>query len=430
MEAEERDPAALGRGGAADRRDREPGHPQPRDHVLLLASCRRDRRANRRQGANWCTYATWASRQAGRTIRGEDLLEQLGPRLGNGPLAAASRSRRSGGGCCAAASSSRDTRLGRLTAELHTPFDAFERGERSGRARQPQGVRGDRPRVRALPRRSARRIDAARLAGDPPVPRRAAAGRPARRAALPAPGVRALRAAALRERPEGARRARRAREPRDRLPRADAAPARDPGGDRRRATRPSRTWASRAGGAVPVRAAGRRLVRRPAAAVLGVVAVRRAARGERARPRGRSPTRSWSSRSPAACSRSGRTSTTPYPTSLRETGNADLAELLARYEPVPPAPDDCGATRLVGARPADALHRRTCSARFHAAPSSPSRRSRAEQVASLRPRRGSRGKAVTRPRRQRKRAPVGALSSLLLGARAQSQCPGPILPLL
>jgi hypothetical protein len=25
-------------------------------------------------GANWCTYATWASRQAGRTIRGEDLL--------------------------------------------------------------------------------------------------------------------------------------------------------------------------------------------------------------------------------------------------------------------------------------------------------------------------------------------------------------------
>jgi hypothetical protein len=30
------------------------------------------------EGANWCTYATWASRQAGRTIRGEDLLEHLG----------------------------------------------------------------------------------------------------------------------------------------------------------------------------------------------------------------------------------------------------------------------------------------------------------------------------------------------------------------
>jgi hypothetical protein len=29
------------------------------------------------EGANWCTYATWASRQAGRTIRGEDLLANL-----------------------------------------------------------------------------------------------------------------------------------------------------------------------------------------------------------------------------------------------------------------------------------------------------------------------------------------------------------------
>jgi hypothetical protein len=28
-------------------------------------------------GANWCTFATWASRQAGRTIRGEDLLERF-----------------------------------------------------------------------------------------------------------------------------------------------------------------------------------------------------------------------------------------------------------------------------------------------------------------------------------------------------------------
>ena len=28
-------------------------------------------------GANWCTFATWASRQAGNTIRGEDLIEKL-----------------------------------------------------------------------------------------------------------------------------------------------------------------------------------------------------------------------------------------------------------------------------------------------------------------------------------------------------------------
>jgi hypothetical protein len=33
----------------------------------------------------------------------------------------------------------------------------------------------------------------------------------------------------------------------------------------------------------------------------------------------------------------------PYPDALRELGNPELAELLTRFEPVPPAPDDCGA---------------------------------------------------------------------------------------
>ena len=32
--------------------------------------------------SNWCTFATWASRQAGRTIRGEDLLGALEHELG------------------------------------------------------------------------------------------------------------------------------------------------------------------------------------------------------------------------------------------------------------------------------------------------------------------------------------------------------------
>ena len=32
-----------------------------------------------------------------------------------------------------------------------------------------------------------------------------------------------------------------------------------------------------------------------------------------------------------------------YPEPLREPADPDLVELLARYEPVPPAPDDCGA---------------------------------------------------------------------------------------
>jgi hypothetical protein len=34
----------------------------------------------------------------------------------------------------------------------------------------------------------------------------------------------------------------------------------------------------------------------------------------------------------------------PFPDDLVEVANEDLAALLARYEPVPPAPDDCGAT--------------------------------------------------------------------------------------
>src|SRR3954452_16609984 len=33
------------------------------------------------QGANWCTFATWASRQAGATIRGEDAIDFLSERL-------------------------------------------------------------------------------------------------------------------------------------------------------------------------------------------------------------------------------------------------------------------------------------------------------------------------------------------------------------
>jgi hypothetical protein len=77
-------------------------------------------------GANWCTYATWASRQAGRTIRGEDLLGHLELKLAEGrwllhPIATAWR-RLLRRGLFQSGS-----RIGRLTGELHTPFDAFER---------------------------------------------------------------------------------------------------------------------------------------------------------------------------------------------------------------------------------------------------------------------------------------------------------------
>jgi hypothetical protein len=75
--------------------------------------------------SNWCTFATWASRQAGRTIRGEDLIDRLERELGrDAELAHPIRSfwrallRR---GLLRP-----DTRLGRLMRRLHTPFDAFE----------------------------------------------------------------------------------------------------------------------------------------------------------------------------------------------------------------------------------------------------------------------------------------------------------------
>ena len=78
------------------------------------------------KGANWCTYATWASRQAGETIRGEDLRENLERKLWHGrwllhPAATLGRRLLKRG------LFQPETRLGRLTAELHTPFDAFER---------------------------------------------------------------------------------------------------------------------------------------------------------------------------------------------------------------------------------------------------------------------------------------------------------------
>jgi hypothetical protein len=76
-------------------------------------------------GANWCTFATWASRQAGRTIRGEDMLEHLRAELGRSadllhPLASLWRALLRRGLL------ETTSRLGRITAALHTPFDAVE----------------------------------------------------------------------------------------------------------------------------------------------------------------------------------------------------------------------------------------------------------------------------------------------------------------
>jgi hypothetical protein len=83
-------------------------------------------RARTGEAADWCTFATWASRQAGSTIRGEDFLDTLDRILGRrswvfAPLASVSRWLLRKG------LFQPGTRLGRATAEIHTPFDAFER---------------------------------------------------------------------------------------------------------------------------------------------------------------------------------------------------------------------------------------------------------------------------------------------------------------
>ena len=76
--------------------------------------------------ANWCTFATWASRQAGRTIRGEDFLENLATHSVTGgfflhPIRSLWRIVLRRGVFYP------KTRLGRLVRRIHSPFDAFER---------------------------------------------------------------------------------------------------------------------------------------------------------------------------------------------------------------------------------------------------------------------------------------------------------------
>src|SRR5687767_9032017 len=83
-------------------------------------------RARTGGAADWCTFATWASRQAGSTIRGEDLVDNLDRRLGRkkwllAPLASFNRMLLRKG------LFQPDTALGRVVAAIHSPFDAFER---------------------------------------------------------------------------------------------------------------------------------------------------------------------------------------------------------------------------------------------------------------------------------------------------------------
>lgn len=89
-----------------------------------ISACMRGRIGG--AAADWCTFATWASRQAGSTIRGEDLLSRLTRRLrGKARLLAPVQSL--GRLLLRRGLFEPETRLGRAVAEIHTPFDAFER---------------------------------------------------------------------------------------------------------------------------------------------------------------------------------------------------------------------------------------------------------------------------------------------------------------
>ena len=136
-----RDGRARGRDARGGDRDTRPGRPRrtssgsPRSASPVLRNLEityaysllaADGRGARRPGANWCTFATWASRQAGRTIRGEDAIDFLRGAAGRGALAAAPAATRSGAGCCGAGCSTRRRGWDGFMARLHTPFDAVE----------------------------------------------------------------------------------------------------------------------------------------------------------------------------------------------------------------------------------------------------------------------------------------------------------------
>jgi hypothetical protein len=291
------------------------------------------------EGANWCTYATWASRQAGRTIRGEDLLEQLGNKLGEGrwvlhPIATLTRRLLRRG------LFQRETRMGRLTAELHTPFDAFERAS-DAIARgnlnvfEEIGLEFARylhecpPDVAESP--AFQRFLERLRPGDPPEGQRylrQAFARYERRRLERDPKARAELAVLANLEIGLHEQTRLQAEIREAL---DAAyvTQEDLGRRALQALFPSaaRWWS---------------VVRRPAAVALGVVAA--GAQRSASRLAREVITESFMVLSlPGRVLALGTHLTDAYPQALDEPADAELAELLARFEPVAPAPDDCGA---------------------------------------------------------------------------------------
>ena len=279
------------------------------------------------EGANWCTYATWASRQAGSTIRGEDLVASLQRKLPEGrwllhPFATLGRRLVRRG------LFQRQTRLGRLTAELHTPFDAVELASDAV-------ARGNLKVFEEIGLEFARYLDGEQSLdrlrpGDPPE------------------GQRYLRQAFARY-----ERLRHERDPKTRMELAVLANLEIGFHEQTRlqpeirealdaAYRTPEDLGRRALVAiVPGAARWWSIVRRPAAALAGAVAA--GAQRSASRLAREVITESFMVMSlPGRVLALGTNLSDPYPEPLAEPADSNLIELLARFEPVPPTRDDCG----------------------------------------------------------------------------------------
>jgi len=269
-------------------------------------------------GANWCTCATWASRQAGETIRGEDLLEHLGRRRGADrwvlhPVATLWRRLLRRG------LFQPGTRLGRVTAELHTPFDAFERASDAV-------ARGNLKVFEEIGLQFARYLHGLRPEGAPPLvqaftryERLRTERDPKRRAEL------AFLANLEIGFHEQTRLQPQIREALD----AASATQVDLGRRALEAFFPSapRWW---------------RVLRGPATAAIGFVA--RAIQRASSKLAREAITDSFMVLAlPGRVLPLGHNLADAYPEELADPSDPELKELLARVEPVPPEPDDCGA---------------------------------------------------------------------------------------
>ena len=292
-------------------------------------------------GANWCTYATWASRQAGRTIRGEDLLLELERRLGTSPWLrhpVATLGRR----LLRRGLFQRGTRMGRLTSELHTPFDAFERASDAV-------ARGNLKVFEEIGLEFARYLEECPADRRPEAPAAVRRFLDGLRPGEPPDGQRYLRQAFARY-----ERRRLERDPKGRAELAVLANL-EIGFHEQTRLQPEIREALDAPHAThedlgrralealfPSSGRWRPVVRHPAAAAVGVVAAgaqRTASRVAREVISDCLLTLSLPGRVLAL----GTHLADAYPEVLREPASEDLTELLARFEPLAPARDDCGA---------------------------------------------------------------------------------------